>query len=398
MSSVKLRLKKNKQNAKGDCPIVVQIIHQKRSTEISTGKYVAPNQWDITNSCIKKTHPNATVWNVLLRRKVGTYQVKLDDALLKGESFTIEHITGRKKLLEQNPLLLDYLIKIIAENDEGLEFGTLKYYWTLVSRLKKFSPKMKLNEVDQSFGKLFKSFLEEDCNNAPNTVHARFKVLKKVLNVAVRDGLLEKNKLKDFKIKRAKTKRDFLTIDELKKIMQYDPQTSLETVVKDTFIFSCFTGLRFSDLCRLSKENILSENGGIRLYFTIAKTKEHLSFKLPKQAEYIAREYINKGYKMLFPIIKHQNSRKNIEIFNQIGGRNAVYNKTIKKICKESGLEKNISFHCARHSFATISLNLGMRIEVLSKLLGHQDIKVTQIYAKVMDEAKDKGMDLLNSL
>jgi len=144
------------------------------------------------------------------------------------------------------------------------------------------------------------------------------------------------------------------------------------------WIFTCYTGLRYQDIkdlkfCDLKKENHLGKEK-IMIRIKMHKTQDDVSISLPHQAIALLGE----GF---------QNQR----VFKV--NANQVTNRYLKEISKEAGIDKVITFHCARHTFATISLSIGIRLEVVSKLLGHKDLKTTMIYTKIMDDMKIKYME-----
>jgi len=129
----------------------------------------------------------------------------------------------------------------------------------------------------------------------------------------------------------------------------------------------------------------------------MSKTGEPISFKLPKKAITILQKYnLTDDSKFIFPVINLPPDSTNDKLINKKESRNAYINKILKEISAAVGITKNISFHISRHSFATKALTLGISMEVVSKLLGHADLKTTQIYAKIVDKAKDDAMDLFN--
>ena len=174
-------------------------------------------------------------------------------------------------------------------------------------------------------------------------------------------------------IKKTQAKREFLTISELKRLRDSHLD---QDEVKQAFFFSCFTGLRLADIKALNFYQI--EEG--YLSFTQRKTQGNERIKLNKTA--------------LSIIEKQKELKQDGTIFD------LPYNisNIIKKWVKENGINKKITFHCARHTFATMCLTAGNDIFTTSKLLGHKDVKVTQIYAKLIDKKKDEAVDRLPEL
>lgn len=208
-----------------------------------------------------------------------------------------------------------------------------------------------------------------------NTAYTYFSKIKAVLKQAVRDKIILNNP-GDLvsRIKRQDTERVFLTIDEIKKLAQ-TPCRDYE--LKRAFLFACFTGLRLSDVIQLQWQNIKTDS----IEFRQKKTKDYEYLPLPPMAKKILDDRNPK-------ILSMQNTNVfNLPSPNQIG-------RVLKEWCKQAGIEKRVSFHTSRHTFATLSLTQGTDLYVVSKLLGHKTIQATQIYAKVIDEKKKAAMEL----
>lgn len=227
-------------------------------------------------------------------------------------------------------------------------------------------------QVTRKFAENFKNYLEQ--NLAPNTAHVYFSKFKTALNHAIQDGILDKASPAQFlTIKKQKTMREFLDENDINALIQ---TPCMDEQTKRAFLFACFSGLRISDIKKLSWNEI--KNG--YLHFRQKKTNDPLRIKLPKTA---------------LKLLEMQKNEREIDlIFNLIPSENKI-NKHIKRWALEAGITKHITFHSARHTFATLLLNSGVDVFTVKEYLGHQDVKVTQIYAKLIDKEKDKAIDLL---
>ena len=165
---------------------------------------------------------------------------------------------------------------------------------------------------------------------------------------------------------------------------------------RDMFIFSSFAGgLRVSDTLLLQWRNF----DGTHIHFSVQKTNSQISIKLPEKAFSIINHYKEerKSADFIFPMLPDNLDLKDIPAVNQaISSATAYINKNLKTIAKKAHIEKNISFHVARHTWATRALKKGITIDKVSKLMGHAAIKETQIYAKIVNEELDKAMDAFN--
>lgn len=230
------------------------------------------------------------------------------------------------------------------------------------------------NSIDENFLEEFKKYLLTKVSN--NTAHTYFSKIKASLKKAVKDKILNRNIADNIKqIPKQGTKREYLTIDELS-VLSKTP--CKKDIVKLAFLFACNTGLRLSDIKRLNWSDILLSEK--RLIVTQKKTKESLYLPLNNTALSI----LNK--------IK-SNKIQNIDntIFELSG--DTTINKIIKDWVNKAHINKKVTFHTSRHTFATISLASGTDLYTVSKLLGHKNIQNTQIYAKIIDESMNKAVN-----
>lgn len=251
---------------------------------------------------------------------------------------------------------------------------------------------IKMREVDKAFCEGFISYLKsarglkKDVPLCASSQKGYLETFTSALNYAVREGQMLRNPMmliesRD-KVKVSKGKgREYLTINEVKMLAE-SPCSNEQ--VKNAFLFSCFCGLRISDILTLQWGNI--EVVGDKTYINkiIQKTKEELRLKLSASAVRWLPQ-------------KPKGCRKTDLVFVSLPVK-AYISKFVENWVKKCGIDKHISFHCARHTFATMSLTLGADLYVVSKLMGHSNVEVTQIYAKIIDERKEKAMDLLDSV
>jgi len=225
---------------------------------------------------------------------------------------------------------------------------------------------------------------------------------------AVADGLLpfEKNPFLKIKLRGLATKRTFLLDDELELLKRLELSKNCQlNHHRNLYLFSAYAcGIRISDLLMMRWRNV----SGDRLCFQIRKNKETLGIKMPPKALEILnfyRELAKKNHYhdelnpdgFIFPLLNlnpHETDRKRIH--NAISAATAYTNKDLKNLRVRAGLDKHISFHSARHSWAVRALQKGMRIEYVSRLMGHASVKNTEVYAKILDSELDKAMEVFN--
>lgn len=207
------------------------------------------------------------------------------------------------------------------------------------------------------------------------------------LNKAEREGIILKNPGKsiDASLKpRAEEKtRAYLTLDEVKKIAEteYRPKND----VKPAFMFACFTGLRYSDIYKLTwGELTVGPDGTMRLDTKMKKTKKDIFIPLSDNAIAWLPERGD----------AHDEAHVFYRLPDQVGNADA----RLRTLVNKAGINKHVSFHVARHTFATLTLTYGADLYTVSKLLGHANMRTTQIYAKIVDENKRKAVNLIPSL
>lgn len=213
------------------------------------------------------------------------------------------------------------------------------------------------------------------------TIYHYSRWLKDILNRAVTDELITRNPI-DKLIQnkempsRPDVQMDYLTIEEVKTLMQTPLK---QTLIKQAFLFACFTGLRISDVRNLQWGNIKTDGDTMRFEIIMKKTDTPLAGKIPN----IAKEWMPEPTDSPF-VFANLPTASNIDT-------------VIRRWVAQSGIKKHVTFHTARHSFATMGLTLGTDLYTVSKLLGHKSIATTQVYAQIIDKKKDEASDLLDN-
>ena len=262
---------------------------------------------------------------------------------------------------------------------------------TLRKILLTFRPNVRLSEIDKQFCLDMIDWFRNTYINkrTGTTIGARTadtycQRFRTALNEAVREGLIDKNpwnRLETIeKIKKPESKREYLTIDEIRSMITTDCPNEL---VKRAYLFSCFTGLRISDVRNLKWGDVYTENGQTFVSVVMKKTTKPLYIPLSGQA---LKWMPEKG-----------DSTFDDYVFGNLVNYGNV-NENLKKWAEAAGIRKHISYHTSRHSFATMMLTLGADLYTVSKLLGHSSVKHTQIYARIIDRKKDEAVNLADSV
>lgn len=212
-----------------------------------------------------------------------------------------------------------------------------------------------------------------------NTAAAYFLKFKIALKTAFKYGYLSKNINEDLKgIKEKETRREFLSLDELKRLVE-TPCTN--PVLKRAALFSALTGLRHSDIRKMKWGEIEEKDGKFTLKYTIQKTNKYDELPISEQAMQLCGERC-KPDDLVFEGLVYS----------------AYANKALAQWLGAAGITRDVTFHTSRHTFATMMLTLGADLYTVSKLLGHADVKMTQVYAKIINKKKDEAVNLVNGL
>lgn len=241
-----------------------------------------------------------------------------------------------------------------------------------------------LKEIDNEFIRKFELYLKTERGCAQNTVIRYMKAFKKVINLAVANDWISRNPFAGIRFHEKEVVKEVLTKEELQIMIQKEFAIPRLGLVRDVFIFCAFTGLAFVDVSQLKPEHIVKDSKGklwIRKHRQ--KTKNICNIPLLEIPQIILDKYKN------HPICQ----KKGLCLPVMVNQKMNSYLKEIADLC---GIEKNISTHTARHTFATqICLSNDVPMETVSKMLGHSSLKMTQLYAKVIDTKISKDMDAL---
>ncbi len=278
-------------------------------------------------------------------------------------------------------LFFDTALKYLdLENyKENLAPTTMRtYYWNL-KKVTDFDPEAHCEDIDESFIRNYKAFLQQK-GDKPNTVAKALSVFRIFTRKMITDKLINTDPFENIKVGRVYSKRNFLTIKELKHLyLNYIDNkqflTETEQNVMGVFLFSCFTGLRYSDLLSLDASEIFDW----KIRKQTHKTGEPVYIPIPIQARLLLPEKLTKG--PVFKVVE-----------------NSHFNRTLRKAAPKLGYHKYIHCHLARHTFATTCITLGISLPSTSKLLGHRNVETTLIYAKFVDTFLDKEMRKFNKL
>lgn len=275
------------------------------------------------------------------------------------------------------------------ENLIGREIteSTFKKFDLTYRRLKEFlrvkhrKTDILLSQIDRNFVMDFEAYLKTEYRLSINSSEKLMRIFKRITTMCFKNGQMPRDPFSEYRLKKVKTDRGFLTKPELERIINFQPDSKRLEKVRDIFLFSCFTGCDYSTTAALTDKNLVVDAKGC-LWIEIHRVKTNIlsKIKLLDIPLAILRKYdLKRETDFLLPMMS-----------------NAKYNQYLKEMAGLCGIEKRITSHLARHTFATtVTLKEGARIEAVSKMLGHTKLSTTQIYAHIVDEIIEDEMDKL---
>ena len=382
---------KNRKDKNGMSPIMMIIGANGERAEFQTGRKIAPENWDSGKQQAKGKTAEAKLLNAYINQLRNKVYLKEIELMQRGYLITARLL--RDAVIDKVEALNEKTLFQVLEEHNGEQKklvgnGVSKATYFIseyTDRLLKEYVKQKykredlfLRELNLSFIQSFHTFLKIDKGMAQNSSTKHLKLLKKIINMAVANSYITYNPFTTYKIEREPVEIDFLDEEELRKIINFDtPLPRLERA-KDMFLFGCFTGLAYIDIKTLAPEHFEKDSAG-RIWIKKKRVKTGVLSRIPLLpiAKLILDKY--KGGEKLLPIQDP-----------------ADINKYLKDIAILCGIKKRICFHTSRHTFAsTVTLANNISLEVVSKMLGHTNTRMTTHYAKLIDKCIGEQMDKL---
>lgn len=388
-------LNKSKMNMKGLCPLICRITYNNKRKEFSTGFLVSEDEWNAKSQVITSKTAYAknvnTHLNKMYRDVLSTYsEVVIDNTIFSVQDIYNAYMgTSKKGILYVVEYFDDYLLKIKRLVGKDMEESTWKKFENALMHLKSFikwkyeQQDMLLRDVNLFFIQELEFYLKAVKNLANATIYKILQRFKKVMMHAENEGMISRTPFALYKSVTVKKEVIYLTFEELQELETYTITQPRLNLVRNLFVFCCYTGLPYYEMSTLSAKNI--ERGFDKnLWLIVDRKKTDKSYRVPllPKAVGIMREYLG-GEGLIFPKLSNQK-----------------FNSYLKEIADIVGIEKNLTHHIARKTFAsTVLLYNDVPIEIVSELLGHSSIKVTQeSYAKLSNKKVSETMIRLSKI
>lgn len=375
----------------GNAPIYLKISTKKVSTRMSINHYVDPNDWDVRKGCVKYGRPKHDIINDYideLRLSIMHAQKTLlsdDEDVSPGNIIRVLQGDYNREytLLE---VFRNHNTDMQTRIGHGFSEGSHKNYRLTYRHIEKFLktqykvPDISIKRVDHRFLTEFDHFMRVVQGNVPNGSMKNLVRLKKIIRIAMHNDWLTKDPFRNFKITIEQPTRTVLSPQELEQLEKTEITNAKLAKARDIFLFMCYTGLAYVDINNLTGDMISTGIDG-NLWIMGERVKSGIRYAVPllPKARMLMDKYADKGRDMVFPVMSNQKM-----------------NDYIKEVAELCNINKKVSCHTARHTFATtVTLLNGVPIETVSRMLGHTDLKTTQIYAKVLDSKVSRDMQAI---
>lgn len=382
--SILYLIRKNKINNKGICPIECRITFNNKRKPFSTGLFVNPKYWDNKQQKVKPPNEDCDFINTQL----SLIKSQINQAFLflqvQGNNFDVEDIFKKYKgentqkqigVVEFYSEYMDRLKKMIGKDFKKSTWGKFNEILPALKDYIYFQYKkrdIKLVDLDYNFIENFDYYMKVEKKNSQITINKKIQRLKKVIKLARKQKLIDFNPFEEHKVKQAKTQILFLTKDELEKLKNWKPKSETIEKVLDCYIFCCYTGLGYREMFSLKKSDLKTDDEGVVwIYKQREKTERYFSIPLIFTEPVGILEKYETEEDFLLPRVSNQ-----------------YFNRILKEIADLLEINKKLTHHTARKTFATtVLLNNNIPIETVSKLLGHSKITTTlSYYAEVMPD------------
>jgi site-specific recombinase XerD len=385
---------KTKLNRNLQAPIYLRVSFSGNRKEFSTGYSIEPNKWDAAKMKVKGKDGEAEAINSYLQQTQSKL-VSLYNDMMKEGDVNLDKLVDRFFGRDHTPMTLLELVKYHNEDFKkriGIDytFSTYEKYDILRKKLEVFIPlkygkqDMRIRDLSFQFAADFDFYLKEHDKNKHNTVVKYITNLKKILNMAVTNGWIDKSPFIKFKSTFKDVERIYLTQEELDAIEQKTFKIERLNLVRDMFLFQCYTGLAYSDMSLLTHADVkLGIDGNKWIIINRKKTDVRSAIPLLPKA-------------LLF-IEKYDGKRNGDEL--QPCYSIQKFNSYLEEIADLCGIQKNLTSHVGRRTFVTtVALSNGVSIETISKILGHSTTKITHQYAVVTDLKVSQEMEKLKGM
>ena len=384
--------KKNVRN--GLCPVMGRIAIGQDMVQFSCKLEANPALWDThSGRASGKSHHARAVNSEIDKINVAVNARYREMVSVRGWT-TAEEV---KNTCLGTAMSQETILKVFREHNEAFEKRVgvnrqkntyLNYQYGYVTlerfiRKKYLVSDLSFRQLDYSFIENYDFFMRVDCRMTPYSVAHKMVFLRKMVKIAIDKGIINHDPFAGYRAGRPKPSQKYVPKAELEKLMQMPLKDSALRVTRDMFVFACYTGLSYIDLYNLTYQQVINGDDGF-LWLNISRHKTDVSSKVP---------LLNIALQL---VEKYRGTASGDKVFPMKDC--AHMNRQLKTIAKLCGIERRLTFHMSRHTFATeICLSQGVPIETVSRMMGHKRLNTTQIYAKVTHNKVSEEMEALSA-
>jgi site-specific recombinase XerD len=389
-------INRTKEKKNGECPLMLRININGERAALQLKRYLKQEDWDTTRYVMKGRTNEARIFNDYLEAVRVKAHKKYNELLSLTDDVTPQML--RDAILGVNTAKTRTVIDIWQDHVNGLQkligkentYATYQKYNTAMNHFKKFLQKyyrvtdVSIKAIDHHMIQRFNMYLKTETGCNYNTATKFLQNLKRITCISISNGWLIKDPFVGISLSIKEVDRPYLTMEEIQRLIDYQSPFDRLNKVRDFFIFSCFTGLAYIDVKKLKKAEV---EGNDKLGYWIRTRRQKTSARANIPLLDIPMSIINNYCRLdlllpedpILPILSNQKMN--------------AYLKELADLC---GIHKHLSYHIARHTFATtVTMMNGVPMESVSKMLGHKNIKSTQHYARIVDQKVGDDMKLL---
>ncbi len=381
----------------GTAPVILRIIHHRASSQIKTGIYVAEKNWDAKLRKIKSSY-KGTESVIRLNNQLQKKKSEVLDAITKlDEQKRLDGLTvvELKDLIDTKSNQLSftkYAEKLIASQKEQGKIGNARAYQCALGAISNFvkGKDLAFHELNYAFIKKFESH-NLIKGTSQNGLATYLKKIRAIYNRAIKDGLAEKSMypFENYSIKTTKTRKRAISMDAIKRIIDLKLEAGHPYFdARNYFVLSFYMrGMSFADMAHLKVSDMIDG----RIYYERQKTNKPYNIKVTPEIRALLDLYLSDKSQedYIFPIIKSADAEQQ---YQDVVSARSVFNIGLKELAKLCNIEEHLTSYVSRHSFATRAKNLGIPVATISEMLGHDNVKTTEVYldsllSDIMDEA-----------
>lgn len=383
----------NETNAEGRCPVMGRLTVG-RSECVFSAKMLAPRSLWVSGRAKGKSAEAVEINRRLDELRASALAIYREQSAVR-ERVTAEEVKclllgmayGQETLLDYFRSYIEHFEQRVGVNRTIKSARTYRCAYEHVERF--LSERLRLSDIafsalNRSVVDKFDLYLRTERKLAPNTIVLYMSRLHTVINKAIAAGIITADPFAGYEPPRPERKRRYLTREELQRLMTTPLHSPRLYLIRDLFLFSCYTGISYGDMCRLTVANLETAEDGT-VWIKATREKTNIEFEIP---------LLDLPLRI---IDKYRDTAPDGKLLPMYG--NSELNKGLKHLAATCGIDRKLTFHKARHNFGThITLSLGVPIETVSRMMGHRRLMTTQIYAHVTDRKVDEDPKQLRKL